>query len=57
MCFFVCVKSWEGGLFGTVVLFGAFSSAKQARLSSLASTPPPLVSLPFTRSQNLMTLM
>lgn len=40
MCFFVCVKSWEGGLFGSLVLFGSYS-AKEARLSSLIFPPPP----------------
>ncbi len=40
MCFFVCVKSWEGGVFGSLVLFGSYS-AKEARLSSLMSPPPP----------------
>lgn len=57
MCFFVCVKSWEGGLFGTMVLFGSYSYfAKEAWLSSLTSIPSLHLSLHFTRSHTFMTL-
>lgn len=57
MCFFACVKSWEGGLFGIMVLFGSYSYfATEAWLSSLTSIPSTHLSLHFTRSRTFLTL-
>lgn len=56
MCFFVCAKTWERGVFGPLVLFVSYS-AKEAWLSSLMS--PPLLhhlSFRFTRSQTFLVL-
>lgn len=40
MCFFVCVKSWEGGLFGTMVLFRSYSYFCQGGLVIIINVHP-----------------
>lgn len=58
MCFFVCVKRWEGeggGLFGTPALFGSHS-AEEAPVIIINVHPVPRLISHFTRSHTFVTL-